>query len=74
MVVFIHIESEYFNISYLILILIKFRRYFYESKGSTIHRRFFRYVTKIQDSELQAFVQELAAKHKQLFDKIYNLL
>jgi hypothetical protein len=32
------------------------------------------YVTKIQDPELQAFVQELAAKHKQLFDKIYNLL
>jgi len=32
------------------------------------------YVTKIQDQELQAFVQELAAKHKQLFDKIYNLL
>lgn len=32
------------------------------------------YVTKIQDPELQAFVQELAAKHVQLFNKIYNLL
>lgn len=32
------------------------------------------YVSKIQDSELQSFVQELAAKHTQLFNKIYNLL
>lgn len=30
--------------------------------------------TKLQDAELQAFVKQLAAKHKELFGKFYQLL